>query len=251
MGMSAPAKNLLMVCEANPSQAGLGRFLSRDALGGLNRYEYCFDNPVNWIDRTGLAPEGGQNHMITGSNGVNTYYNDASHYASPNQIPPSWTKTRETRDINRYSNTDEIPPPPPPIPIPIPVPKPVRKPVPRPEPYPFQYVEWWRLKENIPDDDQCDKYSIMNNARKAGEIAGRQIWEWENRRMWDHDMAEMETAGIASIVIGFGVGFFGPGNSKAGAPFLILGGLGLLAAGHNLRHRFDGSKYDGWRYRSR
>jgi hypothetical protein len=56
MGMSAPAKNLLMVCEANPSQAGLGRFLSRDAVMALNRYVYAADNPVNFVDPLGLQP---------------------------------------------------------------------------------------------------------------------------------------------------------------------------------------------------
>jgi RHS repeat-associated protein len=37
--------------------ARLGRFLSRDVLGGINRYEYCYGNPVNWVDVDGLRPE--------------------------------------------------------------------------------------------------------------------------------------------------------------------------------------------------
>lgn len=34
----------------------LGRFLSRDALGGRNRYEYSYNSPVNWLDADGLQP---------------------------------------------------------------------------------------------------------------------------------------------------------------------------------------------------
>lgn len=45
-----------MVCEPNPSQAGLGRFLSRDVLEDLNRYSYCYNNPISWVDLDGLAP---------------------------------------------------------------------------------------------------------------------------------------------------------------------------------------------------
>lgn len=54
--MCAPSENLLMVCEPNPSQAELGRFLSRDELGSLNRYEYCSNDPVNLVDVDGLQP---------------------------------------------------------------------------------------------------------------------------------------------------------------------------------------------------
>ncbi len=35
---------------------GLQRFLSRDVLGSVNRYEYCYNNPVNWVDLDGLDP---------------------------------------------------------------------------------------------------------------------------------------------------------------------------------------------------
>jgi RHS repeat-associated protein len=34
----------------------LGRFLSRDALGGLNRYGYAYNNPLKFVDVTGLKP---------------------------------------------------------------------------------------------------------------------------------------------------------------------------------------------------
>ncbi len=36
--------------------SGLQRFLSRDVLGSLNRYEYCYNDPVNWMDLDGLKP---------------------------------------------------------------------------------------------------------------------------------------------------------------------------------------------------
>ena len=36
--------------------AGLGRFLSRDVLEDLNRYSYCYNNPISWVDLDGLAP---------------------------------------------------------------------------------------------------------------------------------------------------------------------------------------------------
>ena len=47
--------------------AGLGRFLSRDALGGANRYAYCYSNPVDLVDVDGLQPTTRQKY--------NTLYN--------------------------------------------------------------------------------------------------------------------------------------------------------------------------------
>lgn len=63
--MCAPSENLLMVCEPNPSQAGLGRFLSRDVFRSANRYEYCASNPVSWLDPHGLQLTDGPGSGLT------------------------------------------------------------------------------------------------------------------------------------------------------------------------------------------
>ncbi|KAA0226501.1 hypothetical protein EDM76_12840, partial [bacterium] len=63
--------------------AGLGRFLSRDALGSLNRYEYCSNDPVNWVDLDGLKPTRinttapGGPYWYDVVDGVPTYWNNS------------------------------------------------------------------------------------------------------------------------------------------------------------------------------
>jgi RHS repeat-associated protein len=52
----------------------LARFISRDLLGGVNRYYYGFNSPTNWIDINGLAPApatpgGGRTVIVVGSPG--------------------------------------------------------------------------------------------------------------------------------------------------------------------------------------
>ena len=42
--------------------AGLGRFLGRDLLGGLNCYSYALQQPTTLIDRTGMAPDKPDSH---------------------------------------------------------------------------------------------------------------------------------------------------------------------------------------------
>lgn len=62
-----------MVCGAKPSQAGLGRFLSRDPIGlagGLNLFAYTSNDPARFVDPSGLQlpgdipPRGGHVHPV-------------------------------------------------------------------------------------------------------------------------------------------------------------------------------------------
>lgn len=230
MGMSAPAKNLLMVCEANPSQTGLGRFLSRDALGSLNRYEYCYNNPINWVDVNGLEPQPPGYHMTTDSDGVNSYYNDASYHDRPNQIPPDWNMDTEDGGVHSYDNYPR-PVPPPPIP-PIPPIPPPKINYPKLKPLPKYKLDCPKLDEPLkvpkirqPEWPPRDRFPRPNHPpltprdpRWNGPRTDPQVHRVRRGGM------NLTLAGGATVLVGAGIA------TRAPIPGLVVIGIGVYAA---------------------
>jgi|GEM_PF-5189392 len=122
----------------------IGRFLQPDPIGyydSLNLYQYCGNNPVNWIDPWGLLPTMRPDDGPATPGGSSTGI-PAREYPSTNNNHPSENKTHAGLPL---------PPHKPPMPSQYPqpwkytppkyVPGPTNQPIPTPKPK----VPWWML----------------------------------------------------------------------------------------------------------
>lgn len=76
--------------------AGLGRFISRDALMSRNRYEYAFNNPLTWVDTNGLQPHLPPGWHYAIEDGVPSYWDEFSRPPKPK--PPKPTPKPPVKD---------------------------------------------------------------------------------------------------------------------------------------------------------